>query len=43
MLTEILRLARRLNDHWIGDLLGTVFLFASGYGVLLIGYAAGAQ
>ncbi len=41
MLTQILRHARRLDDHWIGDLLGAVGLFACGYGMLLIGYAAG--
>ena len=34
-------MAQRLDQHWIGDLLGVLSLFASGYGGLLLGYGAG--
>lgn len=38
---SILRALARLDDHWIGDLIGVVALFALGWGGLVIGYAAG--
>ena len=41
MMTRIWRLAQRIDAHWTGDLLGVVFLFAGGYGALLIGWAVG--
>jgi hypothetical protein len=31
----------RLNDHWLGDLIGSVCLFGSGYGLFLLGYGLG--
>ena len=31
----------RLNDHWLGDLIGSICLFGSGYGLLLLGYGLG--
>lgn len=38
---RILRGMRALDDHWLGDLIGSVSLFASGYGLLFLGYGAG--
>ncbi len=40
-MNRILRLAREIDDHWAGDLLGMISLFAGGYGLLLIGYGMG--
>lgn len=41
MMTRICRMAQRLDDHWMGDLIGSICLFGSGYGALLIGWGAG--
>lgn len=38
---HLLRLMRALDDHWMGDLIGCVALFAAGYCALLLGYGAG--
>ena len=32
------RVTRRLDDHWIGDLLGAISLFVIAYGALVIGW-----
>ncbi|MGV8987609.1 MAG: hypothetical protein ACOH2H_15165 [Cypionkella sp.] len=40
-MTRFLRALARLDNHWIGDLIGALCLFGCGYGALLIGYAAG--
>ena len=40
---HFLKAARRLDDHWVGDLLGAVCIFALGYLVLLLGHGAGLQ
>lgn len=37
----ILRMARGLDDHWVGDLLGAVSLFVAGWCLMLIGYGMG--
>ena len=34
----LIRAARRLDDHWIGDLIGAACLFGTGY---LLFFAAG--
>lgn len=41
MLPRILRAARLLDQHWIGDLIGAVSLFAIAYGLLFIGWGVG--
>jgi hypothetical protein len=38
---KLIELANKLNDHWIGDLVGVVSLFGAGYIFLLIGYGLG--
>lgn len=38
---RMLRLMRALDDHWAGDLIGSICLFGSGYGLLFLGYGAG--
>lgn len=30
---------RRLDDHWLGDLIGTVCLFGMLYAMMLVGWA----
>lgn len=35
---ELLRAARALDDHWLGDLIGAVCLFALGWMGLAIGW-----
>lgn len=37
-LAQVLRAARALDDHWIGDLLGAISLFALGWMWLVIGW-----
>jgi hypothetical protein len=29
---------RRLDDHWVGDLIGVICLFGLGYAALLLGH-----
>jgi hypothetical protein len=36
---RLLRAARALDDHWIGDLIGAVSLFATLYVALVAGWA----
>lgn len=36
---RLLRAARALDDHWIGDLIGGVSLFATLWALLVIGWA----
>lgn len=36
---RFLRLARALDDHWIGDLIGAASLFAILYVALVVGWA----
>lgn len=36
---RLLRTARALDDHWIGDLIGAVSLFATLYVALVAGWA----
>lgn len=38
---RLLRALARLDDHWIGDMIGCCCLFGSGYGLMIIGCAAG--
>lgn len=38
MIKTLLRAARLLDDHWVGDLLGVLILFFGGYGMLLLSY-----
>lgn len=35
------RAARRLDDHWVGDLLGAMSLFAMLWGGLFLGHGVG--
>lgn len=35
---RFLRLARALDDHWIGDLIGGAAIFASVWAMLVIGW-----
>lgn len=35
----LLRALRALDDHWIGDLIGALSLFASLWALLVIGWA----
>lgn len=39
MWRRLLRAARALDDHWIGDLIGAVSLFATLYVALVAGWA----
>lgn len=41
MMARMMRAVRRLNDHWIGDLIGAVCLFGMLWGGLFMGYAVG--
>lgn len=41
MMARILRALERAEEHWFVDLIAVVGLFASGYGLLLIGYGLG--
>lgn len=43
LLRSVARAARALDDHWIGDLIGAVSLFAGGWMLMLIGYGMGWQ
>lgn len=43
MMAGLLRAMARLDDHWIGDAIGAVALFALGYGALFLGFAWGFQ
>lgn len=36
---RLLRAARALDDHWLGDLIGAVSLFATLYVALVAGWA----
>ncbi len=38
---HFLNVAHRLDDHWDGDLLGAICLFATAYSGLLVGFGAG--
>lgn len=40
---RILSALARLEDHWIGDLIGVVSLFAIGWSWMLLGYAWGLE
>lgn len=40
-MTRVLRALARLDDHWIGDLIGVLCLFGCFYGLLFIGFAMG--
>lgn len=37
--SAIVRALRALDDHWIGDLIGALSLFASLWALLVIGWA----
>lgn len=41
MMHRVLKAARAIDDHWVGDLLGSVCLFAAAWGGLVIGYGLG--
>lgn len=43
MMARILRALARFEDHWIGDLIGVVSLFAIGWSWMLLGYAWGLE
>lgn len=38
-----LRALARLNDHWLGDLLGAALLFVVAYQLMMIGVGLGFQ
>ena len=40
-MAHFIRAMARLDDHWIGDLIGAVCLFGMPWGVLFLGFAAG--
>lgn len=42
-MARLLRAAARLDDHWIGDLIGAASLFGILFGGLFLGYAWGLQ
>lgn len=35
---KLLTACRRLDDHWVGDLIGVLFLFAFGYAAVFLGF-----
>lgn len=35
---KLLATCRRLDDHWVGDLIGVLFLFAFGYAAVFLGF-----
>jgi hypothetical protein len=43
MMARILSALARLEDHWIGDLIGVVCLFGIGWSWMLLGYAWGLE
>ena len=40
-MAHFIRAMARLDDHWIGDLIGAVCLFGMLWGGLFLGFAAG--
>lgn len=38
---KLIKVINKLDDHWIGDVIGVVSLFGAGYIFLLIGYGLG--
>lgn len=40
-MTKILKLMRRIDDSWQGDLIGVLCVFALGYGLWFAGWAVG--
>jgi len=38
---KLIKIINKLDDHWLGDLIGVVSLFASGYILLLLGHGWG--
>lgn len=43
LLVGLAHAARAMDSHWIGDLIGAVSLFASGWMLLVLGYGMGWQ
>ena len=41
MMDLFLRMMRGCDDHWLGDLVGSLGIFAICYGLLFLGYGAG--
>lgn len=38
---KLIKIINWLDDHWLGDLIAVVSLFATGYLLLVIGYGLG--
>jgi hypothetical protein len=38
---RFLRLMRVIEGHWLADLIACIGLFATGYGLMLLGYGVG--
>ena len=38
---SLIKFINRLNDHWVGDLIGVISIFATGYILLLMGHGLG--
>lgn len=38
---KLIKIINKLDDHWLGDLIGAASLFATGYILLLLGHGLG--